>query len=139
MSLTTKLLLILGGIVLVLGAIPIMSDADEIPLISGTWAGKGEGNCHPPGTTLYPWQHWKGTIPNDCKTFAGEWKDEKGHYGKFKGEIKWISITTIIEIDFFIQQKYALRTVVISYLSFIEFGSVFEDDIEISGILFFIA
>jgi hypothetical protein len=96
MKLTTKLLFVLCGVALICGAIPLFSDADVIPVISGTWAGEGKGNCHPPGTTLYPWQYWKGEVTNDMKTFYGKWKDEKGHYGKFKGEIKWISITTAV-------------------------------------------
>jgi hypothetical protein len=96
MKLTTKLLLTLCGVALLAGAVPLFSDADVIPVISGTWAGEGAGWCNPPKTTLYAWQEWKGIVTKDMKTFYGEWGDKLGHHGKFKGEIKWISLTTAV-------------------------------------------
>jgi len=81
------LLLILIPVAFCIAASPIN------PLV-GTWAGEGRGDAHPPGTTIYPWQYWKGEIPNDGRTFRGEWRDEKRNHGEFKGEIVWISLTT---------------------------------------------
>lgn len=80
---------------LLLVVIPLVCLA-AIPInpLAGTWAGEGKGNAHPPGTTIYPWQYWKGEVSKDGKAFYGEWKDEKGNHGKFKGEIDWVSHTT---------------------------------------------
>lgn len=85
----SKLVLLFMAVALVVGASPI-------PQLSGTWAGKGKGNCHPPGTTIYPWQHWKGIVTDDGQTFYGEWYDEKGNHGEFKGKIDYIGIMTAV-------------------------------------------
>ena len=83
------LLLVLIPVLVCLAAAPISP-------LTGTWAGEGKGNAHPPGTTIYPWQHWKGEIPNSGDVISGVWKDEKGNGGKFKGEIDWISFTCAV-------------------------------------------
>ena len=75
-------------VLLLLVAVPLIClAAGPIYSIAGNWEGEGKGNAHPPGTTIYPWQHWAGKVTNDCQTFYGEWKDEKGNHGKFKGKI----------------------------------------------------
>jgi hypothetical protein len=81
----TTLLLILLPVAVFIAAAPIC------PLV-GTWAGEGKGSVYPPGTVMYPWQYWKGKVTDNGKAFYGEWKDEKGNHGEFKGEIDWISL-----------------------------------------------
>lgn len=96
MKLSRNLCFVLIGAALFMGPASLQTDADIIPVLSGTWAGEGKGSCHPPGDTIYPWQLWKGEVTNDGKAFYGKWMDEEGHYGKFKGEIEYISFTTAI-------------------------------------------
>ena len=60
------------------------------PQLPGIWAGTGKGNCHPPGYTIYPWQKWKGEIPNSGDVFFGEWCDKAGEHGDFKGEVYYL-------------------------------------------------
>lgn len=84
--------------VLLLIAIPVafcIAASPICPLV-GTWAGEGKGCVHPPGTTICPWQYWKGEVTNDGKTFYGKWKDKKGNGGEFKGKIDWISFTVAV-------------------------------------------
>ena len=65
--------------------------------LAGTWAGEGKGNCYPyNNTVIYPWQNWKGEIPNSEDVFTGEWYDSNGEHGTFKSEITWISLTTAV-------------------------------------------
>lgn len=78
------------AVALFVAAGPIISN------LSGYWAGKGKGSCHPPGATIYPWQNWKGAVTNDEKTFYGEWYDKLGNTGSFKGIVDFISITTAV-------------------------------------------
>lgn len=55
--------------------------------LAGTWVGEGTGNCYPrPGTVIYPWQEWKGEIPNSMDVFFGEWYDSDGNHGSFEGK-----------------------------------------------------
>ncbi|NLI98709.1 hypothetical protein GX441_08645 [bacterium] len=54
--------------------------------LSGTWKGSGTGSCIPhPGIVIYPWQEWKGEIPDAEDVFSGEWRDSGGNHGTFKG------------------------------------------------------
>ena len=84
--------------ILLLIMIPVLVclAAGPITPVTGIWVGEGKGNVHPPGTTIYPWQHWKGEVPNSGDTFSGAWKDEDGNCGKFKGKIDWISLTVAV-------------------------------------------
>lgn len=93
-----NLLLIMIPVLLCLAASPISP-------LTGVWAGEGKGNAHPPGTTIYPWQYWQGEIPNSGDVFKGEWKDEKGNHGSFKGEVAWISFTTAIAKGYWTWEK----------------------------------
>jgi len=79
-----KLLLTALGAAILFGAAPALAQ------LYGTWAGEGDGYCYPrPGVVIYPWQTWKGVIPDptstDKMTFKGEWFDEKGNHGTFLG------------------------------------------------------
>jgi len=88
---TKKTILIALAVILLLGATPAFAQ------LAGTWVGKGAGSCCPyPGTTIYPWQEWKGEIPDSQDAFKGKWCDEQGNKGIFKGEIDWISITEAV-------------------------------------------
>jgi hypothetical protein len=86
-----KLIITALAVILLLGATPLAAQ------LAGTWAGTGRGSCCPhPGVTIYPWQEWKGEIPNSEDVFTGEWWDSNGNQGIFKGEIDWPSITVAV-------------------------------------------
>jgi hypothetical protein len=81
MSTPKKLLLTGLAVILLLGATPLAAQ------LAGTWAGTGEGCCCPrPGVVIYPWQEWKGEIPNSQDVFYGEWCDADGNHGRFEGK-----------------------------------------------------
>jgi hypothetical protein len=91
MSNSKKLLLTALAVVLLLGAAPLAAQ------IAGTWEGTGRGSCYPyPSTVIYPWQEWKGEIPNSEDAFSGEWWDANDNHGTFEGEILWISTDVAI-------------------------------------------
>ncbi|NLI98708.1 hypothetical protein GX441_08640 [bacterium] len=80
-----KTLLVVAALCLI-ASTPLAAD------LWGTWAGSGKGNCYPhPGVVIYPWQNWKGEVykteDQDAPIFEGEWYDELGNYGTFKGNI----------------------------------------------------
>ena len=84
-------------VTLLLVAVPLIClAAGPLCPIVGTWAGEGSGSAYPPGTIIYPWQYWNGEVTDDGKTFHGEWNDETGNFGKFKGKIFWISLDTAV-------------------------------------------
>jgi hypothetical protein len=78
---------ILGAAVLVLftAAVPVSAD------LVGVWAGTGTGNCHPPGTVIYPWSVWEGKVyvseVQNITIFEGSWEDELGNHGTFRGRV----------------------------------------------------
>lgn len=77
-----KITLTALAVIFVAGAAPAFAQ------VAGTWAGEGEGSCSPPsGIVIYPWQNWKGEIPDSEKKFTGEWWDEDGNQGSFFGEL----------------------------------------------------
>lgn len=85
-----KVLPIVLAVVLLLAATPAFAQ------LAGTWAGEGTGSCCPrPGTVIYPWQTWKGFIPDEENVFTGEWYDADGNRGIFKGEIEFSPIPEI--------------------------------------------
>lgn len=68
------------ALALILGASPALAQ------VAGTWVGTGDGKAYPhPGVIIHPWQQWKGEIPDAQDVFSGEWSDEDGNYGIFKG------------------------------------------------------
>ncbi|MBN2379653.1 hypothetical protein JXM67_07625 [candidate division WOR-3 bacterium] len=86
-----KTILAVVALLLLIAATPVSAQ------IAGTWEGKGLGSCYPhPGTIIYPWQKWTGEIPNSQDVFKGDWWDQLGNKGIFKGEIDWVSITVAI-------------------------------------------
>jgi len=77
---TKKTILTALAVILLLAATPGFAQ------LAGTWAGTGRGDCYPrPGVVIYPWQEWKGFIPNSEDVFSGEWWDADGNHGTFKG------------------------------------------------------
>ncbi len=79
-----KLILAVLAVILLLGATPAFAQ------LAGTWEGTGTGCCSPhPGTVIYPWQTWKGEIPNSQDVFIGEWWDADDNHGTFKGEVEF--------------------------------------------------
>lgn len=73
-------------IALTLVLIAALGATSAFAQLAGTWAGTGEGCCYPRNNLLiYPWQNWKGEIPNSLNAFEGEWCDADGNYGIFKG------------------------------------------------------
>jgi hypothetical protein len=61
--------------------------------LAGVWQGTGQGNAYPRNSTvIYPWQNWKGEIPNSQDVFSGTWYDALGNHGTFKGKIKFSPI-----------------------------------------------
>lgn len=75
-------------IVLALLALAVPLDAS----LAGDWKGGGEGVCTgpispPPDFPIYAWQNWEGKIPDTEDKFYGEWNDETGNYGNFKGSM----------------------------------------------------
>ena len=83
---------ILGAValVLLLSAVPVSAD------LIGTWAGTGTGNCHPRNSVvIYPWSVWEGQVfvseEEDATIFVGEWEDELGNHGTFRGRVLPIS------------------------------------------------
>jgi hypothetical protein len=71
-------------------ALFLLSATPAFAQLYGTWAGSGDGYCFPPDTKIiYPWQNWKGTIPDPSSgakfKFTGEWYDELGNSGRFVG------------------------------------------------------
>jgi hypothetical protein len=65
--------------------------------LAGTWEGEGKGCCYPRNSVIiYPWQSWKGQIPNTEDVFIGEWYDVNGEHGIFKSEVTWVSLTTAV-------------------------------------------
>jgi hypothetical protein len=69
------------AVILVVGATPAAAQ------LVGTWAGEGTGCCSPnPWIVIYPWQNWKGEIPEDEDVFKGEWWDADGNHGSFFGK-----------------------------------------------------
>jgi len=78
---TKKTILTALAVILLLAATPAFAQ------LAGTWAGVGAGSAHPPGTVIYPWQEWKGFIPDSEDAFYGEWCDADGNHGKFKGKL----------------------------------------------------
>jgi len=76
-----KLLWVAIAATLIIGATPALAQ------LAGTWAGVGKGEAYPPsGEILYPWQHWKGFIPDDEGSFSGKWYDGNGNHGRFEGK-----------------------------------------------------
>lgn len=78
------------AVVLLLGAVPASAQ------LLGTWEGTGTGNCFPhSGVVIYPWSVWKGEVyispDQDAPIFEGEWYDELGNCGTFKGNVLLIS------------------------------------------------
>jgi len=91
MSNFKKLLLTALAVTLLLGATPLAAQ------IAGTWEGTGRGCCYPRlSTVIYPWQEWKGEIPNSEDAFSGEWWDADDNHGTFESEIVWVSVTLAI-------------------------------------------
>lgn len=83
----TKTLIIMLVLLLAVAATPAFAQ------LSGTWKGTGRGNAYPRNSTvIYPWQNWKGEIPNSQDAFTGEWYDELGNTGTFKGEVELSAI-----------------------------------------------
>ncbi|MBN2379652.1 hypothetical protein JXM67_07620 [candidate division WOR-3 bacterium] len=80
-----KTILAVVALTILIAATPVSAQ------LFGTWAGIGYGNCHPPGTTIYPWQTWEGKVyvpeTGDIPVFEGKWKDADGNLGKFKGKM----------------------------------------------------
>jgi hypothetical protein len=86
-----KTILVVLTATLLLGATPAFAQ------LAGTWVGTGTGNAYPrSGVVIYPWQDWKGEIPNSEDVFTGEWYDSLGNYGIFKGKAEWIDDETAI-------------------------------------------
>lgn len=86
MRISNKLVLGVLAAALLLGATPAFAQ------LLGTWEGTGLGNCYPyPGVAIYPWSIWKGEVyqspDEDIILFEGEWYDELGNKGIFKGKI----------------------------------------------------
>jgi hypothetical protein len=85
-----KFLLAVLAITILAGATPLLAQ------LNGTWAGEGEGVCSPPPGIpslfpIYAWQNWQGIVEDDA-VFYGDWYDNRGNNGTFKGEI--ISLTS---------------------------------------------
>ncbi len=79
---TKKIIVAILAVVILLAATPAFGQ------IAGTWAGVGKGSCCPyPGTVIYPWQEWKGFIPDSEDVFYGKWCDVDGNHGEFKGKL----------------------------------------------------
>ena len=77
-------------LVLVIGATSAFAQ------LAGVWEGTGTGNAYPyPGVVIYPWQTWKGEIPLTQDVFTGEWYDDLGNHGIFKGVVEFSSIPEI--------------------------------------------
>ncbi|TKJ43648.1 hypothetical protein CEE36_02900 [candidate division TA06 bacterium B3_TA06] len=87
MSNSKKLLIAALAVIFLAGATPLAAQ------LAGVWAGTGEGCCSPPGTTIYPWQTWKGEIPNSQDVFSGKWWDADSNRGTFHGKIIISSVT----------------------------------------------
>ncbi|MBN2379643.1 hypothetical protein JXM67_07575 [candidate division WOR-3 bacterium] len=86
MRISKKLVLGIIAAVLLLGATPAFAQ------LLGTWQGTGRGNCYPhPGVVIYPWSAWNGEVyispDQDAPVFEGEWYDELGNHGTFKGNV----------------------------------------------------
>jgi hypothetical protein len=85
-----KILPALVAACVLLGATPALAQ------VAGVWQGEGSGNAYPhPGTVIYPWQNWKGEIPNTQDEFTGVWYDGLGNHGIFKGEVEFSPIPEI--------------------------------------------
>jgi hypothetical protein len=75
-----RIILATTALVLLVAATPIAAQ------LAGTWVGTGTGNAYPSsGVVIYPWQEWKGEIPDAEDVFVGEWQDSLGNHGTFKG------------------------------------------------------
>ncbi|TET23355.1 MAG: hypothetical protein E3J71_03055 [Candidatus Stahlbacteria bacterium] len=84
MSNSKKILIAALAVIFLAGATPIAAQ------IAGTWEGTGRGCCYPRlSTVIYPWQEWKGEIPNSQDVFTGEWWDADGNHGTFKGAVEF--------------------------------------------------
>jgi len=84
MSNSKKLLIAALAVIFLIGATPLAAQ------IAGTWEGTGRGCCYPRlSTVIYPWQEWKGEIPNSQDVFYGEWWDADGNHGTFKGAVEF--------------------------------------------------
>ncbi|MBN2379646.1 hypothetical protein JXM67_07590 [candidate division WOR-3 bacterium] len=86
MRINRKLVLGVLAAALLLGATPAFAQ------LLGTWEGTGTGNCYPhSGMVIYPWSVWKGEVyvseDEDITIFEGEWYDELGNHGTFKGKV----------------------------------------------------
>lgn len=92
---TPKALMVALAAILVIGATPALAQ------LAGTWKGEGDGACSPPPIgpidfPIYAWQNWKGDIPDSENEFYGDWYDEAGHYGNFKGKITLGTPTEVV-------------------------------------------
>lgn len=86
----SKIVAMAAVLVLALGATSAFAQ------LAGIWEGTGTGNAYPhPGVVIYPWQNWKGEIPNSQDVFTGEWYDANGNHGIFKGEVEFSPIPEI--------------------------------------------
>ena len=100
MHISRRFVFMIMGLVVLSGAVSLVSvttaasKSDGIPLLKGTWSGNGDGEYHPPGQIIYPFQSWKGEIFSDLVTFKGTWSDTSGNYGGIKGKITYTSLTT---------------------------------------------
>lgn len=79
----------------VLAVVLIAAVSPALAQLNGTWAGEGEGVCSPPPDftsdfPIYAWHNWKGVVEEEA-VFYGEWYDDCGNEGTFKGEIVFLT------------------------------------------------
>lgn len=82
----SKIVLVALAVIFLAGATPAFAQ------LLGTWEGTGRGNCYPhPGVVIYPWSVWEGEVyispDQEAPIFEGEWYDEPGNCGTFKGNV----------------------------------------------------